>query len=444
VVTTHHVVGDRIIETITEAEVVWRGNATPYAFGDNLGNPVDYMVAWNNHLPQIQQMGLNTIRLTFRFPDSTIGTGRGGDDLEYAKLDKVLAFLSTHNIKGILDCHNYADMATDFGSQKLIDDWVALANHCKGYESVVAYELFNEPGYWEWDRTWMTSKNDVVTAYRQLTNAVRAVDPEHIVIWESSNYLPDLLTIKDLLLPNTVFTLHRWWSFKKEEINIWGPEKLSYMTIGYPVDYRKRLNVPFWFGEFGTHGVYDETNPEWVLTHEHLKRCQEQLMGWNLWYGGYYKNPWTYYLPFFPLPSYSKRQPWVFPVPSLFDYIVESNVDLLEPYVIEMWHTNDYVTLKPGIVVNVKKSQLQCDKQITKPWDRTECTNAGGTMKSVLVEDKTVSVKEQTTIKNEEETTTYPGDWNTRIYPIGYNNNFPTLSMLIFLLGAGIVYSVLR
>jgi hypothetical protein len=386
-------------------EVIWRGAGGSYLFhaGDL------YQEAWQLHIPQIQAMGLNTVRLAFTFSDSGINLDYGtpsADVLHYEKLDWVLSFLDHYGVKAILDCHNWNDMVGDFGSQKLIDDWVALASRHRGDSRIAAYELFNEPSSPTWAPC-IQSKLDVVRFYGNLTDAIREVDPEHIVIWESQPYVPPFEEFVDCLRPNMVFTFHRWWTDSEWEFGIWTPEQISYMSLSYAVEYREKLNVPFWFGEFGSNMPFDASNPEWLLAEQHLWRCEEEVVGWNVWMGRTDINkPWSCYLPFFPLKVFNQnlfRQPWNLSSPSFLDYVVDSKgVDRLEPYRIELWQNGDYVTLRPDIVVRVIVNHML----------------PNGTFE--ITSDQELPLTEQTTIKNIEGTAEYPGDWNTKIYSVGY------------------------
>jgi hypothetical protein len=393
-----YVHGDKILENGNE--VIWRGTGGSYLF--HAGNR--YQEAWQLHLPEIQAMGLNTIRLAFAFADSVPNPEYGvpsADILDFDKMDWVLDFLSQQGIKGILDLHNYNDMFGDFGSQRLVDNWRVVAQHYRGDPRVAAYELFNEPFGSTWASS-IRSKMDVARFYAELTDAIREVDPEHIVVWESQPYVLPLEEIADCLRPNMVFTFHRWWTNQKWEFDVWTPEQLSYMSLSYAVEYRKKLSIPFWFGEFGAHWPFNSSNPEWFLTEQHLWRCEEQVVGWNLWMGRTsLDKPWNHYLPFFPLEVYNHnlvREAWNPPHPSFVDYVVDwKGVDMLEPYRIELWHNGDYVTLKLGIVVRVVVNRRLPDGILE------------------IVSDQELALTEETTIKNIEGTAEYPGDWNTKI-----------------------------
>jgi len=329
-------------------------------------------------------------------------------------LSKVLTFLDSYGIKAILDLHNYRDMRGDFGSQKWFENWRRLAEHFKDDSRIAAYELFNEPGPNTWDAS-VADKMDVLKAYAELTDIIHSVDPNRIVIWPSKAYLPyayDLdrfaETVKPYLKPNVVFTVHRWYRSSQSIFDVWTVKQISYITVNYLIELRRKLNVPCWLGEFGSHPPFNVSNPEYTLTEQLLNRCQEQLLGWNLWMP--FTNRWDgRYLEFFPLKTYSVRQPWRVPFPNLSNYIVETHgVDRqVDPWYVReigMWHNNDYVTFKPRIIIRVVVNRRLTD----------------GTV--LVVSDEIIEVSTQLTIRNEEGTETHPGDWNTKIYSIGFTS----------------------
>jgi len=404
-----HVYGDRIFDE-NGKEVVWRSAGVNYLFGTN-ANTDNYKLEWQNHLPKIKAMGLNTIRLAFSFADSTPDEKGAlqSDILDFDKLEWVLNFLAENGVKAILDCHDYDDMYGDLGSQKLIDDWVNVAKRYQGDSRIAAYELFNEPSKKTWGSS-VQSNEDVARAYAELTQAVRAVDPDHIVIWYGpySNVFPPLENITQYLQSNVVYGVRRLWLQNSEEFDIWTPEQISFKRLDYYIQMREKFNVPIWLGEFGAHSILkilNSSNTQWLVAEQYLWRGEEQAVGWSLWCNFEYQ--WSGYLPFFPLKTYNPdftRKPWQNPLPKLTDYLVDQNhVDVLEPYdlyQLKMWHKKDYVTFRPGIVILVV----------------TEHKLLNGSLETVSREE--IQITTQLTIRNEEGTPAHPGDWNTMIYSL--------------------------
>jgi hypothetical protein len=393
-----YVYGDKIYENGTE--VVWRGVGASY-----LLHAKDYIEAWNRHLPEIQEMGLNTVRLAFRFPDSNTGADgyKSSDTLNYTMLDNVLGWLNLHGLKAILDCHNCLDMYGDFGSQKLINDWIALAGRYRFDPRIAAYELFNEP-YWNTRDSSVRSQEDVARAYQTLTNEIRKVDPEHIVIWEAQPHLPVLETISEYFDANMVFTLHKWYDKEDVGFRIWNVTTFSFANIAGMVEMRSKVNKPFWLGEFGSYYPWNSSNPEWLLTNETLQRCEEQILGWSLWmHESTGEKTWDEYLQLFPLESDQNsvtRKPWILPLPNMLDSIIsQRHSDIFEPCRIELRHNNDQVTFKgSNLVILVVTSHLLSDGS------------------SETVGEQELTLNAELTITNEENTVNHPGDWKTVIY----------------------------
>ena len=178
------------------------------------------------------------------------------------------------------------------------------------------------------------------------------------------------------------------------------------MTVAYAVENRMKLQVPFWFGEFGSAYPFNGSNPEWLLTEQHLLRCEEQLIGWNLWMGKTESSkPWNCYLPFFPLSTFNSdfvRLTWENMSGKLTDHILDSHgVDAFEPYRIELWNNKDYVTINPGIKVLVITNRRSPE----------------GIIETVSMQQ--IAISDNLTIANEEGTSLHPGDWNTKLFVVG-------------------------
>ncbi len=396
------------------APMVWRGAGGSYLFHAD-----DYEMAWQNHLSQIQEMGLNTVRLAFAFNDSGINPEYGvpsADVMDYSKLDWVLDFLDRHGIKAILDCHNWNDMIGDFGSQKLIDDWVDVALRYRGDSRVAAYELFNEPGPITWSSS-VSSTTDVLKAYADLTDAIRKVDPNHIVVWPSLGWLAyawDLdkfpTVLQSYSRPNTVMTVHRWTYRTDDKLQVWNPKQVSYVNLDYLVKARNALKTPFWLGEFGSGSPFDSSNTEWLLINETLLRCEEQGIGWNLWMDRVAEDIlWQRYLPFFPLKAINAsmiRSQWINPVPTITDYMLDQQgtykFDKPEPFKIELHDNGDYATFRPGITLEIIILRRLPDQTYE------------------IMNRQILAVESITTIRNEEGTQAHPGDWDTRVFALSY------------------------
>ena len=414
----HVVNGTRIVDSNTGKEVVWRsvGGSFLCHAGDR------YQEAWQKHLPEIQAMGLNSFRLAFKFPWDTLATA---DDLDLAKMEWVVNFLAQNGVKSILDNHG----GMGFGSQQFYDSWVEVAQYFRNNENVVGYEFFNEPGNWTWDPS-IANTDDVRRAYAELTRRVRTVDPNHIVIWMGVTYYIEFRGTQDLQ-PNVVYTVHSW-PYKDNWHEFYTFEQASLMLSTYLVEMRSQFNAPFWLGETGCNQPADRTNYYYLLAEQELFRCEEQVIGWSLWMGRTeIDKPWNLYTGFFPLKVFNRflvRKPYVCPVPTLRDYVIEKQgvdapIDRPRriPWTYQMWHNNDFMVLRPGIIVGVITKRKLAD----------------GTVQ--VVSHEKIAVRENLKICNEEGTAAHPGDWNILVYPIRYAPS-PLPSLLLFAIVGGLTY----
>jgi hypothetical protein len=405
-----YVSGDRIFDEYGH-EVMWRGVGGCYL----LNSPTEYLTGWMAYMPYLKNMGINTVRLAFAFPwDPT-----ASEDiiLNYTKMDEVIDYLAKNNIKSILDNHSNQTLMLDANgmlNHKLVQSWQDVASHYKNNVNVVAYELYNEPQHVR------STSMRTAQAYNQLTKAVREIDPRHIVIWQTPwHYTPIFEKIESLMLPNVVYTTHQWWTNKTDQIQEYGAEELSRTVLDPLMYWRNKYNIPIWLGEFGGPGggssnkVFASTDSQWQICQQLLCRCEEQVIGWNLWMGGTSITnirP-KIYQPLFPLQVYNSnltRSQQIFPsLPGLIPCLVSENgFDYVTKYTFGLYHNGDFVILnaqsRPATIVNVLVSRM-----------------VNGTKQTVSSQNITIS-NQNIIITNIEGTSAHPGDWNTIIRSIQY------------------------
>jgi hypothetical protein len=397
------VVGDRIFDEYGN-EVMWRGAGGSYLMNSEL----DYLDGYKLYMPTIKYFGLNTWRLAFRFPWDPGDNGGDVDFLNITKMDEVVDFLAASGVRSILE-YDGSWLSPQITNPLLLQSWKDLATHYRGNPNIAAYEIYNEPS----TDTGISSLQNA-QAYYNLTVAIRSVDPDHICIWETPPYhIPTFDKIETLLLPNVVYTLHRWWTNKPEEIAAWGSVELSRIVAEELLNWRSAYNIPVWLGEFGGPGggnpqsSYNASDPYWRICEELLYRCEEQVISWNLWMGvqSVTHNRLDQYKPLFPLKIFNTnlvRQPWISPiVPRIWPYVLASfcvdNRDDLVDYVIRLRHNGDYAVFKPGIIIRIVTTHFL----------------ANGTVGEIFTQDK--EINQSTTTRNEEGTTAHPGNWDTKI-----------------------------
>ena len=155
---------------------------------------------WQDMLDQIKQAGFDTIRLPYTnqlFDSSSQPQGINyqlNPDLKglhsLALLDRIIQGARSRGLKIILDRHDpTADQRpdlwyTDHISQaRWIQDWVMLARHYRGNDTVIGADLANEP---HGPATWGDGnpRTDWRLAAEQAGNAILAVNPQWLIIVE--------------------------------------------------------------------------------------------------------------------------------------------------------------------------------------------------------------------------------------------------------------------
>ncbi len=155
---------------------------------------------WQDMLKQIARTGFNTIRLPFSnqlFDPASQPQGINyqlNPDLKglsgLALLERIIQGAGKLGLRVILDRHDpmadqrpplwYTDQAPQ---SRWIQDWVMLAQHYRGNETVIGADLANEP---HWPATWGggNPSTDWRLAAQRAGNAILAVNPDWLIIVE--------------------------------------------------------------------------------------------------------------------------------------------------------------------------------------------------------------------------------------------------------------------
>lgn len=253
-----------------------------------------------------QSLGLNCIRVPFNYrhfidDDNPAQLKESG----FRFLDNIVDICGRHNLYVILDLHaapggQNQDWHSDSGiaralfwefrvfQDQTVDLWIALAKHFAGNPVIAGYNPLNEPA---------DSKHTRLTAwYTRVEQAIRDVDPDHILFIDANTYAMDFSHF-DTVLPNAVYACH------------------DYAALGFPVpgqalytgtqdqndkllrqfnrkaEFSRQHNVPLWNGEFGP--VYadpltdvdaDKTNRSRIgVLQEQLRIYSESQTHWSIW-----------------------------------------------------------------------------------------------------------------------------------------------------------------
>ncbi len=259
---------------------------------DQAGIPVRLAgVGWNQiwgdipaNVRNIRAYGFNTIRVSW--VNATM-------DEDLKTIDQVVAAAKANGIKVILDNHtNERGTAADgMGSQqanglwydvggasdgtngagvrgtvtqeKSLSDWVKVAQHYAGNDTVIGFDLWNEPTNYGKGSNWGLGdpNHDIRMMYSATGSAIQKVNPGVLIIAEgpqdysqgvpwgdlrNAGKQPVILTI-----PNkVVYSIHDYPKYVSGVSVASGPQKIQMMNAGW--GYLVRDNIaPVWIGEMG-------------------------------------------------------------------------------------------------------------------------------------------------------------------------------------------------
>ena len=211
----------------------------------------------------------------------------------FARLDRAIDWCAKHNLYAILDLHavqgwQNTDWPSDNANRHALfwqhphfqDRWIALweefARRYKGNAIVAGYNVMNEPASGINDgRLREDHPSDWPTVnrlYRRVVDAIRAIDPDHIIYLEGDYYSRRFEGLDAPFAPNLVYSSHNYTNAG------FGPGPYPGVVLGKYRDrstqiedfeehegtiFFKKYNVPLWVGEFGS--IYNgppEENPD--------------------------------------------------------------------------------------------------------------------------------------------------------------------------------------
>ena len=209
-----------------------------------------------------KELGMSVVRIPFTYMNLYEKNDEGNWELKsnaFDKLDWIIDECSERGIYVILDLHGA------FGSQngqdhsgEVIDNvedvtfyknntlkeltlnlWKEVANRYKNNPAVAAYDTLNEPG----EKAGKT-KNYHWDFYNEIYKAIRSVDPDHIIIFESCWTADDLPQPSEYDWHNIVYEFHHY---------VWGDEKNldgQKLAADSLINSLKIFNVPIYIGEY--------------------------------------------------------------------------------------------------------------------------------------------------------------------------------------------------
>jgi len=237
----------------------------------------NYITAADIHF--LKKIGVNSIRVPFHYKLFTEEDylGSRGEARGFALLDSVVRWCKREGIYVLLDMHcapggQTGDNIDDsYGYPFLYDSeesraltvsiWKKIANHYKNETTVLGYDLLNEPIPHFTDTAHFNPLLEPL--YKQIVNAVRSVDKNHIVFLGGAQWDSNFDVFGPPFDSKTVYTFHKYWT------------KPTQAVIQPYINFRDKYNVPIYCGETG------ENNNEWISTFR--ATLEENNIGWHYW-----------------------------------------------------------------------------------------------------------------------------------------------------------------
>ncbi|PZF80153.1 endoglucanase [Jiangella anatolica] len=262
-------------ESPREIEALFERLAGPSAAAEFWERFRDVFVA-EADIARIAASGFDHVRLPI---NARVIQDDDGEPVEagYALIDRLLRWCREHRLWVLLDLHGAPGGQTGTNiddspnglPELFMDDryrrrtlrlWRDLAARYAGDTTVLGYDLLNEPLPNEWQHTY---RDELVRLYRDLTAEIRAVDPDHLIVYEGSHWATNWEIFTEVWDDNSLLQFHKYWS---------SPDRPS---IAPYLETRERLGLPIYMGEGG------ENTADWIYTAHRLYEAHG--IGWNFW-----------------------------------------------------------------------------------------------------------------------------------------------------------------
>jgi endoglucanase len=194
-----------------------------------------------------------------------------------ALVDRLIEWCRAHGLWVVLDLHGAPGGQTGtniddsphgtpelFSSSRYLELtvslWRQLALRYRDEAVIAGYDLLNEPLPDEFDDLY---RAELVELYRELTVAIREVDPNHMIIYEGTHWATNWDMFTEVWDANSTLSFHKYWS---------PPDRPSIQRF---IDIGNKLDVPVYMGEGG------ENNLDWIQTAFQLyEHCN---ISWCFW-----------------------------------------------------------------------------------------------------------------------------------------------------------------
>lgn len=253
-----------------------------------LVGPDSLQAFWNGFLDNyithddikyLKSIGSNHIRLPFHYKmftdDLYMGERNAGFKyfdrlIDWCRQEKMYVLLDMHAAPGgqtgdnIDDSYGYPYLYKSKSSQDLMTEiWVKIAEKYKNEPIIIGYDIVNEPIAHYFNEELPYLNNQLFLLYKHIITEIRAVDKEHTIFLNGSNWAGNFDVFEEIIDDNVVYEFHKYWFEINQE------------SIQKYLDFRDKHQVPIYIGETG------ENTDKWVNDFRILLDKHE--VNWAFW-----------------------------------------------------------------------------------------------------------------------------------------------------------------
>jgi endoglucanase len=264
----------------------------------------------------IKSCGANVVRIPLNYRHFEADTAPFTYlEAGFERLNKAIQWCSNHQLYVILDLHAVQGWQnTDWHSDnnhrqtffwsyphyqdRFVALWEEFARRYKGNATVAGYNVMNEPlTYAQFGRfsdvpnpNWEVMNQ----VYRRVVNAIRALDPDHIIFLEGDRFSALFSGLDAPFAENLIYSSHNYTpagfgpgqypgNFNGQYWDKAFQEKVFLESEG--TVFTRQHHVPLWVGEFGSvyNGKTDEVEDRLQAVHDQITVFQENDAHWTTW-----------------------------------------------------------------------------------------------------------------------------------------------------------------
>jgi endoglucanase len=250
--------------------------------------PDSLQVFWNGFLNNyithddikyLKSIGSNHIRLPFHYKMFTDDLYMGERNAGFKYFDRLIDWCRQENMYVLLDMHaapggqtgdniddsyGYPYLFKSKSSQDLMTEiWVKIAKKYKNEPVIIGYDIVNEPIAHYFNDELPYLNHQLFLLYKRIVTEIRAVDNEHTIFLNGSNWSGNFDVFEEIIDNNVVYEFHKYWFEINQE------------SIQKYLDFRDKHQVPIYIGETG------ENTDEWVTDFRIL--LDKHQISWAFW-----------------------------------------------------------------------------------------------------------------------------------------------------------------